>query len=52
VEAALTSDPTNDELIKLQNDLTEVIDLTKELLDQQGPSSSGYDDIGMLYTVC
>jgi len=47
VNAALTTDPTNDELLKLKTDLQEVIDLTKELLVQQsGPSSSssGTDD--------
>jgi len=45
VEAALTSDPLNDELLKLKTDLNEVIELTKELLDQQsGPGSSFSDD--------
>jgi survival-of-motor-neuron-related-splicing factor 30 len=40
VDAALTSDPSNDELAKLRIDLQEVIDLTKELLTQQAGSSS------------
>ncbi|ODN06065.1 Survival of motor neuron-related-splicing factor 30 [Orchesella cincta] len=39
VDAALISDPANDELLKLKSDLTEVIDLTKDLLTQQEPSS-------------
>jgi survival-of-motor-neuron-related-splicing factor 30 len=43
VEAALTTDPSNEELLKLKNDLTEVIELTKELVDQSGPGSSGGD---------
>lgn len=45
VDAALISDPTNDELLKLKGDLTEVIDLTKDLLAQQG--SSGMDTEGL-----
>lgn len=32
VEAALTNDPSNDELLKLKDDLTEVIQLSKDLL--------------------
>jgi len=40
VDAALTTDPTNDELLKLRNDLQEVIDLTKELLSSQPPEPS------------
>jgi len=39
VDAALTSDPSNDELEKLKIDLQEVIDLTKELLAQQAGSA-------------
>ena len=35
-QAALASDPTNEELIRLQNDLEEVIKLTKDLLSSQG----------------
>jgi len=42
VEAALTSDPTNDELLKLKEDLKEVIELTKEILEPQAGSSSDY----------
>lgn len=36
VEAALTSDPTNAELLKLKGDLLEVITLTDNLIDSQG----------------
>jgi len=43
VDAALTSDPGNDELEKLKTDLQEVIDLTKELLTQQSGSSADSD---------
>jgi survival-of-motor-neuron-related-splicing factor 30 len=32
VEAALTNDPTNEELLKLKEDLTEVIQLSRDLL--------------------
>ncbi|KAG0718388.1 Survival of motor neuron-related-splicing factor 30 [Chionoecetes opilio] len=39
VEAALTSDSTNAELLKLKNDLLEVISLTGNLIDTQGTSS-------------
>ena len=35
VEAALTNDPENDDLVKLKNDLEEVIHLTQELVDSQ-----------------
>jgi len=42
VDAALTTDPGNDELLKLKTDLQEVIDLTKELLTQSSePSGTG-----------
>ena len=34
VEAALTSDPANSELLKLKADLEQVIDLTKQLVSQ------------------
>nr|CAG4652275.1 EOG090X0GY1 [Triops cancriformis] len=41
VEAALTTDPGNEELVKLQTDLLEVINLTKELLRaQEGEDST------------
>ena len=40
VEAALSADPDNSELVKLKEDLTQVIDLTKEFLDQQSAGSS------------
>lgn len=36
VEAALTSDPTNAELLKLKGDLLEVIALTDNLIDTLG----------------
>ncbi|XP_035652510.1 survival of motor neuron-related-splicing factor 30-like isoform X1 [Oncorhynchus keta] len=35
VEAALSTDPENEDLLKLQKDLSEVIDLTKDLLTSQ-----------------
>lgn len=35
VEAALTAEPTNEELLKLKQDLVEVIALTNELLNAQ-----------------
>ncbi|XP_018418075.1 PREDICTED: survival of motor neuron-related-splicing factor 30 [Nanorana parkeri] len=35
VEAALTADGDNEDLLKLKKDLTEVIELTKDLLDSQ-----------------
>ncbi|KPP75718.1 survival of motor neuron-related-splicing factor 30-like [Scleropages formosus] len=35
VEAALSTDPENDDLLKLQKDLQEVIELTKDLLSSQ-----------------
>lgn len=40
VEAALTSDPSNAELLKLKGDLLEVITLTENLIDTQGSSSA------------
>jgi len=40
VEAALTTDPENEELLKLQNDLQEVISLTSELIAQPVASSA------------
>ncbi len=48
VEAALTSDPECAELLKLKEDLVQVIDLTTELISAQGEgpsegSSSGKD---------
>ncbi|CAG05051.1 unnamed protein product [Tetraodon nigroviridis] len=39
VEVALSTDPENEDLQKLQKDLQEVIDLTKDLLASQ-PSDS------------
>ncbi|XP_002733799.1 survival of motor neuron-related-splicing factor 30-like [Saccoglossus kowalevskii] len=42
VEAALTNDPENEELLKLKTDLQEVIELTQDLLDAK-PSSSTDD---------
>jgi hypothetical protein len=44
VDAALFSDPTNDELLKLKTDVSEVIELTEDLLAQQGSSSMDADD--------
>ena len=35
VEAALTSDPGNQELLTLKTDLDQVIELTKQLIEQQ-----------------
>lgn len=35
VKAALSSDPTNEELLKLQTDLEQVIQLTQELIQTQ-----------------
>ncbi|KAJ9577693.1 hypothetical protein L9F63_005773 [Diploptera punctata] len=35
VEAALTTDPTNEELLKLKVDLEEVIELTRDLIKTQ-----------------
>lgn len=35
VEAALSTDPDNQDLMKLQKDLQEVIELTKDLLTSQ-----------------
>jgi hypothetical protein len=43
VDAALTSDPGNEELLKLKTDLQEVIDLTKELLSQSSTSGPSGD---------
>ena len=40
VEAALTSDPTNAELLTLKADLQQVIDLTEELISEQSKASS------------
>ncbi|KRF80932.1 survival of motor neuron-related-splicing factor 30 isoform X2 [Drosophila novamexicana] len=44
VEAALQTDPRNDELLKLKDDLEEVIKLTRDLiktqLEEQRKSSS------------
>jgi len=55
VDAALTTDPVNEELLKLKNDLQEVIDLTKELLAQTQSLPSGdhgkfMDMLGMIMT--
>ena len=40
VEAALTSDPTNPELLTLKTDLQQVIDLTEELIAEQSKSAA------------
>jgi len=42
VQAALTTDPDNEDLLKLQKDLEEVINLTLELATPAPSSSSGY----------
>jgi len=44
VDAALTSDAANEELIKLKSDLQEVIDLTKELIQQSEASETDAKD--------
>ncbi|XP_059154373.1 survival of motor neuron-related-splicing factor 30-like [Physella acuta] len=41
VEAALTTDPTNEELLKLQKDLQEVIQLTTELISAPVANATG-----------
>jgi len=51
VEAALTSDPSDEELQKLKTDLTEVIDLTKELLDQQRGTGSSHGEESQSWNV-
>ena len=38
VEAALTNDPSNEELMKLKTDLEEVIGITRDLIDISAPS--------------
>lgn len=40
VEVALSTDPENEDLLKLQKDLQEVIDLTKDLLNSQPETPS------------
>ena len=40
VEAALTSDPGNQELLTLKGDLEQVIELTKQLIEQQRVAES------------
>jgi len=42
VQAALTTDPDNEDLLKLQKDLEEVINLTLELATPAPSTSSGY----------
>uniref|UniRef100_A0A4W5PA07 Survival of motor neuron-related-splicing factor 30 n=1 Tax=Hucho hucho TaxID=62062 RepID=A0A4W5PA07_9TELE len=51
VEAALSTDPENEDLLKLQKDLSEVIDLTKDLLTSQpseGTASANSSDAAPL----
>jgi len=43
VEAALTTDPDNDDLLKLKSDLQEVITLTQELVSSQTQKASNND---------
>ena len=45
VEAALTSDPANSELLKLKADLEQVIDLTKELVAQSVAKASSHKEV-------
>lgn len=48
VEVALSTDPDNEDLLKLQKDLQEVIDLTKDLLSSQpaeGTSTASSDSV-------
>lgn len=45
VEAALTNDPENEELLKLQQDLQEVIDLTNDLIKAVPGSSVSEEEI-------
>ena len=44
VEAALTSDPANSELLKLKADLEQVIDLTKQLVSQSVAKAGSQPD--------
>jgi len=46
VEAALLAEPDNEELLKLQTDLTEVILLTEELVSQSTAGSSAAESAG------
>lgn len=41
VEAALLTDPSNEELLKLKTDLEEVIDLTNDLIKTQLEEAAG-----------
>ncbi|XP_037082969.1 survival of motor neuron-related-splicing factor 30-like [Pollicipes pollicipes] len=43
VEAALTNDPTDAELLKLKKDLVEVIELTNDLIRAQAPAATSQD---------
>lgn len=43
VEAALTNDPSDAELLKLKQDLVEVIELTSDLIRAQAPTASTSD---------
>ena len=40
MEAALTNDPSDAELLKLKKDLVEVIELTNDLIRAQAPAAS------------
>ncbi|XP_036389390.1 survival of motor neuron-related-splicing factor 30-like [Megalops cyprinoides] len=44
VEAALSTDPENEDLLKLQKDLQEVIELTKDLLSSQPSAATPSSD--------
>lgn len=44
VEAALTAEPTNEELLKLKQDLVEVISLTNELISAQAADGDADDN--------
>ncbi len=44
VEVALTADPDNAELLKLKEDLSQVIQLTKDLISQQVEKGAGEEE--------
>ncbi len=46
VEVALTADPENGELLKLKEDLSQVIQLTKDLISQQVVQGGGEKEVG------
>ena len=50
VEAALSADPENDELLSLKNDLVEIIQITDDLVEQDKRKVSWkcYDDFTII----